>query len=307
MENLNFKKIIVIIPAYNEEGRIAETISAFKDIREKFREQGIVLLIYVIDDGSADGTKLRSEEAGADRILHHKVNMGLGAAVRTGLAAARADGGDIVIKFDADLQHDPNDIAELILPILNDEADVVYGNRFERIEYEMPPVRRVGNVFFTTLMRWLTKWPLKDSQPGIFAVNRAYLDVFHLPGDYNYTQQILIDAYHKGMRFAHCPVAFRKRITGKSFISLKYPFKVLPQILMVIAGVKPMRIFAPVGLTFLSGATFVFCIELLLWLIGMTVKPVVHVNAVLGLSLFGLQTLFFGIIAELIIQSRRKP
>ncbi len=307
MENLDFKKIIVIIPAYNEEGRIGETISAFKEIREKFRDKGILLLIYVIDDGSSDETKSRAEKAGAERILHHKVNMGLGAAVRTGLAAARSDGADIVIKFDADLQHDPNDIAALIQPISDDEADVVYGNRFERIEYEMPAVRRIGNVFFTALMRWLTRWPLKDSQPGIFAVNRSYLEVFHLPGDYNYTQQILIDAYHKGMRFAHCPVSFRKRITGKSFVSLKYPFKVLPQILMVIAGVKPMRIFAPVGLTFLSGATFVFCTELLFWLMGMTVKPVVHVNAVLGLSLFGLQTLFFGIIAELIIQSRRKP
>lgn len=143
-----FKKVIVIIPAYNEEGRIAETISAFKDIREKFRDDGITLLLYVIDDGSADATKVRAQEAGADRILHHKVNMGLGAAVRTGLAAGRSDGADVVIKFDADLQHDPKDIAALIQPILNDEADVVYGNRFERIEYEMPPVRRVGNIFF---------------------------------------------------------------------------------------------------------------------------------------------------------------
>lgn len=310
MESLNIinidRKIIVIIPAYNEAERIAETLCAFKNIKEKFSSEGFSLLLYVIDDGSADGTKVRSEEAGADRILHHKVNMGLGAAVRTGLAAARADGADIVIKFDADLQHDPNDIAALILPILNDEADVVYGNRFERIEYEMPLVRRFGNLFFTGFMRWLTKWPLKDSQPGIFAVNRAYLDVFHLPGDYNYTQQILIDAYHKGMRFAHCPVSFRKRITGKSFISLKYPFKVLPQILMVIAGVKPMRIFAPVGLTFLSFGTLISCVELFFWLSGMTIKPIMHVNAVLGLSFFGLQTFFFGIIAELIIQSKRK-
>jgi glycosyltransferase involved in cell wall biosynthesis len=300
------RKIIVVVPAYNEAERIGDTLRALQEVRGKLDPRAATLLLYVVDDGSTDETRRRSEEAGADRVLRHRVNMGLGAAVRTGLAAARADGADIVIKFDADLQHDPGDIPELVRPILEDEADVVYGNRFERIEYRMPVVRRLGNLFFTALMRWLTRWPLKDSQPGIFAVNRAYLEVFHLPGDYNYTQQILIDAYHKGMRFAHTPVAFRKRLTGKSFIGAKYPFKVLSQIIMVIASVNPMRIFAPVGLLCILLATVIFGVEFATWLFGTAAKPVLHVNAVLGLSLFGIQTLFFGIIAELIIQSRRQ-
>src|SRR5690606_15584467 len=107
-----------------------------------------------------------------------------------------------------------------------------------RITYKMPFVRRVGNWVFTRLMAWLTGWPLKDSQPGIFAVDRSYLECFYMPGDYNYTQQILLDAYHKGLRFQHADVTFRSRVSGKSFVSFRYPFKVLPQILMVLVGVK---------------------------------------------------------------------
>ena len=99
----------------------------------------------------------------------------------------------------------------------------------------MPVIRKMGNKVFTKLMSVLNKWPLKDSQPGIFAVNRDYLDVFNLPGSYNYTQQILLDAYHQGMRFAHVPVTFRKRTTGESFVSMRYPFKVLPQLLIIIS------------------------------------------------------------------------
>jgi glycosyltransferase involved in cell wall biosynthesis len=288
------------VPAYNEFERISETVCSLKRFLPNLNEVGIEGLVYVIDDGSADNTRQLAKEAGADRVLRHRVNRGLGAAVRTGLAAARNDEADIVIKFDADLQHNPEDIKRLIEPILNDEADVVYGNRFEKISYKMPFVRRIGNIVFTGLMRWLTKWPLRDSQPGIFAVNLAYLKVFRLPGDYNYTQQILLDAYHKGMRFAHCSVSFDKRTTGKSFVSFKYPAKVLPQILMVIAGVKPMKIFAPIGLSFLLFASCIFGIEIIYWLLGMTTKPVMHVNAVLGLSMFGLQSIFFGVIAELI-------
>ncbi|QWV95942.1 glycosyltransferase family 2 protein [Geomonas nitrogeniifigens] len=296
----------MIIPAYNEAERIGETIRALAQIRSKLQDLGLCLCIYVIDDGSTDQTRSICQSCGADRVLYHHVNHGVGAAVRTGFAAARADGADIVVKFDADLQHDPEDILNLIQPILSDEADLVYGNRFDQIEYRMPLLRLAGNVFFTRLMKWLTKWPLKDSQPGILAASKAYVDVFRIPGDYNYTQQILIDAYHKGMRFAHCPVKFRKRVTGKSFITLKYPFKVILQILVIIAGLKPMRIFAPVGLaSFLLGSS-IFCYEVFLWMINESHRPVAHVNAVLGLLLFGIQTLFFGIIAELTIQSQKK-
>lgn len=301
-----FKKLVVVIPAYNEEDGIQETITNLKEIKTKLKTKGFELFVYVVDDGSVDNTYSFAQDAGADRIIKHKINTGLGAAVRTGLLAARKDGADVIVKFDADLQHDPNDIIALINPILNDEADVVYGNRFEQIEYKMPVMRRIGNIVFTKLMSVLTKWPLKDSQPGIFAINRDYLAVLNLPGDYNYTQQILLDAYHQGMRFAHVPVSFRKRTAGASFVSLRYPFKVLPQLVLVIVSIKPMKIFLPIGFFFLFFAGIVFSVELTLWFLDKTAKPVLHDATILVLVFLGLQTFFFGLLAELIVRTNKK-
>jgi glycosyltransferase involved in cell wall biosynthesis len=297
-------QVAVIVPAFDEAERIAETVTALRGIAPALEGLDCGLRILVVDDGSGDKTGQLAEEHGATRVLRHARNLGLGAAVRTGLAAARAEGADLVVKFDADLQHDPEEIPQLLAPLLADEADLVYGSRFERLQYRMPWVRRVGNAVFTRLMRWLTGWPLRDSQPGIFALNRTYLQVFRLPGDYNYTQQLLLDAYHKGMRFAHVPVTFRARASGRSFVSLKYPFKALPQIAMVLLGVRPMKVFAPIGLSFMGVAAAVSAVELALWLAGRAPKPVEHVNLVLGTGLFGLQTLFFGILAQLIVERR---
>ena len=117
-----FKKLIVVVPAYNEEDGIQETITNLKGIKTKLKTKGFELFVYVVDDGSVDNTYSLAQDAGADRIIKHKTNIGLGAAVRTGLLAARKDGADVIVKFDADLQHDPNDIIALINPILNDEA-----------------------------------------------------------------------------------------------------------------------------------------------------------------------------------------
>lgn len=299
------RKLVVIVPALNEKDAISRVIEGLRALGPRLEEKGVGLAIYVVDDGSTDGTGALAANAGADRVLRHRVNMGLGAAVRTGIRAGRDDGFDLLVKIDADLQHDPSDIPALIEPILADEAEVVYGNRFERIEYQMPFVRRIGNTAFSRLMKYLTGWPLADSQPGIFAVSKDYLAVSLIPGDYNYTQQILLDAYHKHMRFAHVPVAFRERRTGKSFISLKYPFKVLPQILLVIASVRPMRIFVPVGLAFAALGFFVFLYQFGSFLLGYTARPVYNVNLVLGTVLFGIQTVFFGVLAQLIVQTRR--
>jgi glycosyltransferase involved in cell wall biosynthesis len=296
--------LVTIVPAFEEADRIGETCDALRAAAPAIESLGLAQRILVVDDGSTDKTGQLALEHGAARVVRHRRNLGLGAAVRSGLRAARGEGADLVVKIDADLQHDPAEIPALLAPLLADEADVVYGDRAGGLEYRMPFVRRAGNRIFTGLMRWLTGWPVRDSQPGIFAINRDYLEVFRLPGDYNYTQQILLDAFHKGMRFAHVPIRFRQRTTGRSFVSLRYPIKALPQIVRVLVGVRPMKVFAPIGLAFIGLALAVAGIEVSEWLAGVTAKPIEHVNLTLGSGLFGLQTLFFGLLAQLIIEHR---
>ncbi len=298
--------LVVVIPAYNEGQTINDTIVNLNKIKSKINMLGLDYKIFVVNDGSSDNTAENARKAGADQVVEHKLNRGLGAAVRSGLDAARRADALIAVKFDADLQHDPNDIPELIKPILEDTADVIYGKRFDKISYKMPLMRKMGNKVFTRIMRFLTGWPLEDSQPGIFAVNNDYLQVFNLPGDYNYTQQVLLDSFHKGMRFAHVSVSFNKRYSGSSFITLKYPFIVMYQILMVLISVKPMKIFASLGFFILFLCALLFGIELVQFIQGIADKPVVHVNLLLGLLFFGLQCLFFGLMAELIVRMNIK-
>lgn len=299
-------RLVVFIPAYNEEEKITAVVTAINEQRLSLSELKIELHIIVIDDGSNDKTYEIANNLDIDKIVKHHINKGLGAAVRTGLITAKSMNADIAVKIDADLQHDPSDIIPLIEPIIEGESDIVYGNRFEKISYQMPFIRKYGNIVFIKLMRFLTGWPLKDSQPGIFAVNKNYLSNFRIPGDYNYTQQILLDAYHKGMRFEHVSVSFHKRETGKSFVTLKYPIKVIYQILMVLCTVKPMKVFVPISLLFLLPATGLFFTEIFLWVTDKTPKPIMHVNALLGLLIIGLQTFFFGLLAEIIVELNTK-
>ena len=299
------KKLVVIVPAYNEEKTIIDTLVGLFSIKPGLNKLGYELIINVVNDGSTDATEELASQYEEISVITHKKNKGLGAAVRTGLLSANNINADIVVKYDADLQHVPLDILSLIKPIDRDEADILYGNRFQKMNYKMPFVRKMGNKIFTHLMKWLTGWPLMDSQPGIFAVNSIFLANFYLPGDYNYTQQILLDAYHRHLRFSHVLVTFNKRDTGKSFISLKYPFKVIPQIIQVIIGIKPLKVFGPIGWFFLSIGIFVSVFQIISYLLGYTQKPVENVNLVLGSFLFGLQILCFGFLADLVVKLNR--
>lgn len=296
------ESLLVIIPAFNEEESIGGVVAGVRECAGRLAESGLRMQVCVVDDGSTDDTAGAAREAGADHVLVHGRNFGCGAAVRSGLLYGRQHGSGIAVKLDGDGQHDPADIPELIRPILEDRADVVYGNRFPRITYRMPFVRRVGNALFRSLMRWLTHWDVKDSQPGMFAVNDAYLKVSFIPGDYNYTQQVLLDAYLKGMRFEQTPIAFSRREAGESFVSLKYPFKVLPQILLLMVLVRPLKVFLPVAALFLVAAGVIFLVELGLWFAGYMARPVENTNLVLGLAMFGLNTGFFGLLAEIVVR-----
>ena len=229
--------IAVVIPALDEHRTVGDVV---RRTRAALRDSdSCSAIIIVVDDGSSDSTGRCAEEAGADRVLTNTSTLGLGAAVRRGLEEARRLGVDIVVKIDADLQHSPEDIPHLVAPIAAGAADLVFGDRFERIGYRMPLVRRLGNRVFSRLMRQITGWPVRDSQPGIFAGSRRYLDGFRIPEDYNYTQQVLIDGYQRSLRFRAVPVAFRERGTGTSFISVRYLWKVPWAIAKMVLAVGP--------------------------------------------------------------------
>ncbi len=153
-------QLSVIIPCYNERATIAVVLDA---VRAAMPVSGEII---VIDDFSTDGTRelLRTELSDKyDQLLEQPVNQGKGAALRAGIAAAT---GDIVLIQDADLEYDPKQYPRLIEPILNDQADVVYGSRFigsepHRVLYFW---HRIGNLLLTLLSNMFTNLNLTDME-----------------------------------------------------------------------------------------------------------------------------------------------
>jgi glycosyltransferase involved in cell wall biosynthesis len=165
-------KLSVVIPCFNEAATIESIIAAVRDSPYAPKE------IIVVDDGSSDGTRETLENLKArgwiDRLVHHEVNQGKGAALRTGFRQAT---GDIVIVQDADLEYDPHEYPRLVKPILDGKADVVYGSRFmgdqpHRVLYFW---HRVGNGFLTLLSNMLTNLNLTDMETGYKAFKRTVI------------------------------------------------------------------------------------------------------------------------------------
>ena len=158
-------KLSIIVPVYNEE----KTINTILDFVEETLQKLSVISGYeliIIDDFSSDNSKTVLEERIKDKknyiLLSHTVNLGKGAAIRTGIAQTT---GDVVLIQDADLEYDPNDYSTLLGPFTNEKADVVYGSRFKgevtRILYFW---HYKGNQFLTLLSNMLTNLNLSDME-----------------------------------------------------------------------------------------------------------------------------------------------
>jgi len=153
-------KLSVVIPCYNEVETIVDIVRKVKDAPVESKE------VIVVDDCSTDGSRelIRAEvEAVVDRVIYHEVNQGKGAALRSGFQAAT---GDIVVVQDADLEYNPKEYPQLMEPIVEGNADVVFGSRFmggqpHRVVYFW---HMVGNRFLTLISNMLTNINLTDME-----------------------------------------------------------------------------------------------------------------------------------------------
>ena len=220
-------KVIVFLPAYNEEDSIGEVI---RKIPRDFHST-VDVEVMVIDDGCSDRTKEVSLAAGADHYISHTENKGLGAAVRTGLESCYLHGADIAVMIDADNEYPADEIPELIQPLLDDQADYSMGSRFLGTISGMKLHRRLGNYFFTLLQCLLLRRWIRDGQSGMRAFNRETMRDFEIIHDYNYAQVLTLNLVRKGFRMIEVPITYKVRTTGTSFITFKkYLGNVIPGI-----------------------------------------------------------------------------
>jgi len=163
-------KLAILIPAYNEEKTLEQVI---RTLPKKF--PGVTKKeIIIVNDGSIDKTATIAHKNGVT-VISHWMNRGLGGALGTGFAYAKREGFDCLVTFDADGQHDPEDIGPVIKPIVKNKADVVIGSRFLTKRGHMPWYRRIG-IFGFNIITYILFWVwTTDSQSGLRAFSKQAL------------------------------------------------------------------------------------------------------------------------------------
>lgn len=298
-------KLIVTIPAYNEEKTIAKVIKEIPRQIEGIDE----LEILVIDDGSTDNTVSEAKNAGAIAVSHFR-NEGLGIAFSTGIEEALKSRADIIVNIDADGQFDPNEIPKLIKPILEKKAEMVAGSRFEdkSTRQEVPFIKRIGNEVFTWFISILTKQHFTDTQCGFRAYSCEALLRLNLFGRFTYTQEVFLDLVNKGLKIEQVPikVKYYKERKGKVTSSLfKYCVQTGIIILRTFRDYKPLVFFGIPGITVFGMGFLLNLYSLIYWFIHHRTTPIrMYVFVGIGLLIFGFLLIILALIADMLKRIR---
>ena len=195
-------KLIVQIPCYNE----AETLpKAVADIPQSIDGVDEIELL-VIDDGSTDQTSDVARELGVDHIVRHKNNQGLARAFRTGLDTCLGLGADIIVNTDGDNQYAGQDIAALIQPIVDGQADIVIGDRQTGNIEHFSPVKRRLQWLGSAVVRQLSRTDVPDAVSGFRAISRDAALRLNIISPFSYTIEMVIQAGRKRMAVASVPI-----------------------------------------------------------------------------------------------------
>lgn len=203
-------RVLVVIPAWNEEDSVASVVAEVKRLDHRID-------VLVVDDGSGDGTSGAARRAGAV-VCRLPFNLGVGGAMRAGYRYALREGYDVVVQVDADGQHDAAYIPVLVEAL--SRADVVVGARFAgEGSYSARGPRRWAMRLLAGVLSRLAREDLSDVTSGFRAVNRRGIQLFatHYPAEYlGDTVESLVIAARTGCRVTQIPVSMRARSTGRA-------------------------------------------------------------------------------------------
>lgn len=277
-------KVAVLLPAYNEEVSIASMILLSLQYADE---------VIVIDDGSSDRTSEVSRLAGAT-VLSHTTNKGKGAALKTGFKYAQDY--DIIVTIDADGQHNPSEIPDVIKPIMEDRADIVNGSRYiAGKDTTTPTYRRVGQTVLDNATYLASGVKLTDTQSGFRAFSSKSVEYFNFdPNGFGIESDMLIEASVNKLRIVEVEITVRYDVNTTTDNPIVQGFSVLMRILELMRFNRPLYFYG------ISGSIVLF----LGILIILTVKASLFTNKIyisaIGyfIVVMGLFLLFFGLFSD---------
>ncbi len=238
------QKVLVVIPAYNEHGRIGEIVRAVKGALPSAKT-------LVVNDCSSDDTGKEAADAGAF-VVTHPINLGYGAALETGYLYALRYGHEFVVQMDGDGQHLPDEAPKILAPVLDGEADIAIGSRYlSKNIYKTSFARKVGQKFFGLILSLITRYQITDPTSGFQCLNRKAFELFsrgQFPHDFP-DADVLLMAHYAGFRVKEVPVVMLERSGGVSMHNglrpLYYVIKMILSITMVFLSQRRWKQYVP--------------------------------------------------------------
>ncbi|MEK6968834.1 MAG: glycosyltransferase family 2 protein [Nanoarchaeota archaeon] len=290
-------KVIITIPAYNEEKTLPFVLKEIKDVMRN-TNYNHNYKILVLNDGSKDKTSEVAEKYGA--IVVNKKHQGLAETFKSEMEECIKHQADIIVHTDADGQYHSKHIPELIKKV-EEGYDLVLGSRFKCGIKRMPLIKKLGNIAFAHVLSSLIKVRISDSTTGFRAFTREIAEEIHYINSFTYTQEQIIKAAKQGFKITEIPIIARKTRASRLFRNpLQYALKAWINILRIYRDYEPLNFFGKIGLSILSvgmviGLYFVY----LHFTVGIKGHPGL-LFLMLILLVFGLQTIVFGFLADMI-------
>jgi glycosyltransferase involved in cell wall biosynthesis len=291
-------KVIVTIPAYNEERTIGKVLDTIKKVMDSNKYDYRIL---VVDDGSADRTANIAKQHGAI-VYSHPKNYGLAEAFRSEIQKCLELNADIIVHTDADGQYLASEIPKLIEETKKG-YDIVLGSRFlGKIEY-MPLLKKWGNRAFSRVISNITGVKITDGQTGFRAFTKEFAEKVKITSDHTYTQEQIIRAIKDKFRVKEIPVYFAKRggMTKSRLMKnpFDYAFKAWINILRVYRDYEPLKFFGIIGSLFILFGILIGIYILYVFFTTHLVGGLPRVLLTVLLISMGLQIILFGFLADM--------
>ena len=280
----------IVIPCYNEEGGILDTISSMGEVLPDHTSYELI----VVNDGSSDGSgellAQAEEETPNLRVVNHPKNRGYGASLKTGVRTASTN---TIVITDADMTYPNERIPELLETARSTGCEMVVGSRTSG-KVHIPLIRRPAKWFITRLASYLSGQDIPDLNSGLRVFQRGALEEFIgiLPDGFSFTTTITLALLTNARRVEYVPIDYRQRTGSSKIRPIRDTLMFIQLIIRMVLYFNPMRVFLPVSLL------------LFLASLGSLVYRVIHGSGLASFSVIlfvgGIQVLTTGMIADLI-------